>query len=562
MVTTNNNFDPTTLPGVMAVSTGSNSSGSFDPTSLPGVTAVGQNPNNTSSLTPGAPGNTTGQDVIGGVGNFLFPIVGDIYHDIKGDQPRKSFLQHIGDLGLSALPFIPGLGEVGEAARVGEVATEGASALSKGADLWKGLSPVAKGATTGYGAGVATNLSQGKGVGESINPLDSTNIVGEVTGGIGAKVIPKLFAPFTNNLTQEGAINATQNALEEEANRSKSNKGMLGNMNNKGRDAFSLIAHTDSLPEVKGTNFDSSASIENMQKRISELGQVRAQALDKIGETQSLDALAKQAKSGILSIPADASPAEAHLIKQRMFSGETGGMGSKIDKIIADIKTAHGLVPDINGVMPDMQISASDLEAMKESQMTNSGIFKRSGAIGDQNGASMLGEAAKTNIEKMASNSGFPGMDEYNKIIGNHYDAIKILQKMDGQTVKGGRLGNMLRGHTAGLIGAGATSMLGGGFWGTLAGGAGMEGASHLFSKMLGETTLSNPLRDVIMSKIQTEDPEIVAQMQKFLGNSGKVAPTLVPKPTGKSIPFISSALQKGAIRTTTVIPTLMNPTK
>src|ERR1035437_126728 len=118
MATPNNNFDPTTLPGVTSAS-----SGSFDPTSLPGVTASASN------LTPGAPGNTTGRDVISGVGNFLFPIVGDVINDFQGKG--KPWLQQVGDAGLSALPFIPGLGEIGEAARVGKGAVEGVSTLSK-----------------------------------------------------------------------------------------------------------------------------------------------------------------------------------------------------------------------------------------------------------------------------------------------------------------------------------------------------------------------------------------------------------------------------------------------
>ena len=508
--------------------------------------------------------DSQGMGIIKDFGNFLFPIVGDVYHDIKGDS-QKSFLQQAGDTGLSALPFIPGLGEAGEALRVGDAAVEGGSALSKGYEAWKALSPATKGAITGYGAGVSSNLSQGKGIGESIDPMDVTNVMGTLTGGVGAKVIPKLFSPFTKNLTQQGALNATQNALEEEVNRLKSNKTILNNLPNKGKDAFSLITKTDSLPEVKGTSFNTDNGVENLQNRISSLGQVRAQALDKIGETQSLDELAQQAKNSILSVPADASPAEAHLIAQRKFSGETGAMSSKIDKTITDIKIAHGLTPDpITGELPDLKISASDLEAMKESQMNSSGIFKRSGAIGDQNGASMLGEAAKTNIEKMAARSGFHGMEEYNNLIANHYDAIRVLQKLNGQIVAGGRLGNMLRGHTAGVIGAAAANLLGGGFWGTIASGLGAEGASHLFSKILGETTLSNPLRNAIMSKIQTEDPEIVQQLQRFLGNTGKVASSLIPKPsgkvTGKIIPLISSILQGVAMHTGTAVPGVISP--
>ena len=167
--------------------------------------------------TPQSSGMMSSSDAmngIKGIGNFLFPIVGDVYHDIKGDS-SKTFLQQAGDTALSALPFIPGLGEAGEAVRGADAAIEGGSTLMKAYDAWKGLSAVTKGAATGYAAGVASNISQGKGIGESVNPMDLNNIVGTLTGGIGAKVIPKIFAPFTKNLTQEGAMTISNNYSKE-----------------------------------------------------------------------------------------------------------------------------------------------------------------------------------------------------------------------------------------------------------------------------------------------------------------------------------------------------------
>lgn len=141
---------------------------------------------NTNANTPNAqPEGLGGKalDVAKGVGNFLFPIVGDVYHDIKGDS-KKTFLQQAGDTALSALPFIPGLGEAGEAARGTEAAVESGEAVAKSGLLSKLTgSAVAKGAGVGYGAGVASNLSQGKGLGESFLPNANT-IGGAVLGGV------------------------------------------------------------------------------------------------------------------------------------------------------------------------------------------------------------------------------------------------------------------------------------------------------------------------------------------------------------------------------------------
>jgi len=133
---------------------------------------------------PSQLGNT-----VKGVGNFLFPIVGDLYNDATGKN-NKSFLQQAGDTALSALPFIPGLGEAGEAARVADAGVEGASAVAKSGLLARAaaLPTVVKGAGVGYGAGVASNLSQGKSVGDSIGPNAST-LGGALLGGAAPAVL-------------------------------------------------------------------------------------------------------------------------------------------------------------------------------------------------------------------------------------------------------------------------------------------------------------------------------------------------------------------------------------
>lgn len=127
---------------------------------------------------PQAPEGLGGKavDVAKGITNFLFPIAGDLYHDVTGSN-KKTLLQQAGDAGLSALPFVPGLGEVGDAARAADAGAEATGLLGK-----IGASTAAKGALAGYGAGVSSNLSQGKSIGQSLSPNAST-IGGIVLGG-------------------------------------------------------------------------------------------------------------------------------------------------------------------------------------------------------------------------------------------------------------------------------------------------------------------------------------------------------------------------------------------
>lgn len=117
------------------------------------------------------------ENTVKGAGNFLFPIVGDVANDVTG-KSQKTALQQVGDAGLSALPFIPGLGEAGDAARGAEVVGEGAADAAK-----SGVLPaLLKNAGIGYGAGTAANLSQGQSIGQALTP-GLANIGGAVAGG-------------------------------------------------------------------------------------------------------------------------------------------------------------------------------------------------------------------------------------------------------------------------------------------------------------------------------------------------------------------------------------------
>lgn len=134
--------------------------------------------------TPVAP-QTAGDKAVGfvkGATDFLFPAVGDVANLVKGTN-TKSPLQIAGDVALTALPFVPGLGEAGILAKGAKGAVEGAKVAKEAGLISRVASnPIAKNAALGYGAGVASNLSQGEGAGESLLPNINT-VGGAVTGG-------------------------------------------------------------------------------------------------------------------------------------------------------------------------------------------------------------------------------------------------------------------------------------------------------------------------------------------------------------------------------------------
>lgn len=140
--------------------------------------------------------------------DFLFPIIGDVGGDINGTN-KKNLLEQGADLGLSALPFIPGLGEAGEAA-------EGVSAAAK-----SGVIPgLLKTAGIGAGAGALGAISQGGGVSDTLKGAALGGATGGVLGGAGAlfskiaDVLPQRIArSFLPRINEETAQYAVQKGL-------------------------------------------------------------------------------------------------------------------------------------------------------------------------------------------------------------------------------------------------------------------------------------------------------------------------------------------------------------
>lgn len=116
-----------------------------------------------------------------GIVNFAFPILGDITADAQG-QSTKSALQQLGDAGLSALWFVPGVGELGEAA------LDAARLTSVLGETGARVAGQALGnAALGYGADVSSNLSQGQTGAQALKPGP-----GMVTGGVLGAAMPSI----------------------------------------------------------------------------------------------------------------------------------------------------------------------------------------------------------------------------------------------------------------------------------------------------------------------------------------------------------------------------------
>lgn len=113
------------------------------------------------------------------VGNFLFPIAGDLYNDAKGTN-TKTGLQQTADAGLSALSVIPGIGELGKGAEAGIDAVKAAPSL---------LSLLGKGAAYGAAAGGLSSVGQGN---TNLGAIAGDTALGGVTGGVTGGLLGRL----------------------------------------------------------------------------------------------------------------------------------------------------------------------------------------------------------------------------------------------------------------------------------------------------------------------------------------------------------------------------------
>ncbi|TCU78870.1 hypothetical protein EDE08_101652 [Bradyrhizobium sp. R2.2-H] len=138
-----------------------------------------------------------------------------------------------------------------------------------------------------------------------------------------------------------------------------------------------------------------------------------------------------------------------------------------------------------------------------------------------------IGRAMKDDIEATVPKEAF-GIHELNAHIGDIYDAEKFLRTLDGQTVKGGRLGK----YSGRIIGAAVGSSGGplGTFFGALGG--------DMVAELLQRSTFSNPVRALLLRNLQKADPAAYQQVLDFMKRAGMERDTRLALPGASSIPM------------------------
>ncbi len=408
--------------------------------------------------------------------DFAFPIVSDV-GDIISGKSTKTPLQVLGDLGLSVLWFIPGIGGgLGGAIKGAGILGETGSRIAGHA---------LGGAIGGYGADVASKLAGGQtDMGEVLTPG-----VGTVTGGVLGGALGKLGSKYSEAGVL-GKVTDTNNAILGQTKRGATD---LAEAFSKDKNIGELLAQKKvnlaSLYNPDTLAFDTLDTANGLRQSASTLNSTLSDALRKVPGLQNLTEIQSTIDNKLASTYADKVTAgEAQQIAQNEFEKIVQQYGNNLD--------------------------ASTMNALKQ-RFWNLSHFDSTTSNLTRNTYRQMGNTFKTLVEDMGKSAGLSDIANYNNYLGAHLDAADMLQRLNGTKVKGGRLGDLLQKHTLGLIGAGAGGMLGGGLPGAIAGGVTAEYASGKISNVL-RNIASSPVKSAILKRITEQDPEVVQKIVAY----------------------------------------------
>ncbi len=448
--------------------------------------------------------------------DFAFPIVSDV-GDILGGTSKKTPLQVLGDLGLSALWFVPGIGE-----GLG-TAIKGAGLLGEAGSQVAGHA--LGGVLGGYGADVASKLAEGDtNVGQILTPG-----AGTITGGLLGGTLGKLGSKYG----EAGVISDI----------TKKNNAILGQTKRGAADLAEAFSKNKNIGELLAQNkinlaslynpdtlaFDTQSIASALDQKAGALNDALTTALRKIPGTKNVTELESIIDKNLASKYADKVTAgEASQIAQNEFEKIIQQYGNTLD--------------------------ASTMNALKQ-RFWKLSKFDSTTSNLTRDTYRTMGNTFKNLVEDMGKNAGLSDIGAFNNHVGSYLDASNMLEKLHGTKVRGGRLGDLLQKHTLGMIGAGAGGILGGGIPGAILGGATAEYASGKISNVFRKIAAS-PIKSKILQGIMEQDPEVVQRIVQYANqNPEELQPiiqqlktmgiNIFPKIEGNVAPVATPATQR-----------------
>ncbi len=276
-------------------------------------------------------------------------------------------------------------------------------------------------------------------------------------------------------------------------------------------------------------------------------------------------------KKAAETLKADASEIDAHLRDVIKSEGKVVNLNELRDQMLKDVNTDFRMKRNeveaaqkiVNEQMDGYIKTYGENVPLENVQDIKQGLYSKGyadfdpskGAVNLQKSTARdMARAAKTNIEVNVND---PIVKNMNKVAGDHYSAIDMLEARTGDKVKGGKLGR----YSARAIGSGigiAISHAGGPLAVTGSSLAGLMTGDKI-AKYLIDTSIAGPIRKALIRRLATEKPDLLEQailrVQKNKSNlllpAGRpvenLGPTTFVTPKGSQSTILQDAAEAAA---------------
>jgi len=251
-----------------------------------------------------------------------------------------------------------------------------------------------------------------------------------------------------------------------------------------GRAPQRVLAESGIIPKTEGTKFSTMDQAIELRGKIEPY--VKAQ--------QEAVAAAEKTTAPIKTAEFMEKVIEDIRTKENVASGKAAKLEAEIRREFNNYKKEYG-----------EEMLLSTVNEIKSARWKDSKFDFTQPLKGDVNYA--IAKAAQKSIEKTAKKAGLDDVAQLNREIGDVLEASKFLESLDGNTLKGGRLGK----YAFGTIGAiGGTSI---GPVGTFLGAVG----GNVIADLLMKRSVSPIVRRTILKAIKDKDPVAFTKVKEWM---------------------------------------------
>ena len=339
-----------------------------------------------------------------------------------------------------------------------------------------------------------------------LNTADNAiNTVGETRNALG-ELIPKSINPDQASAVAglasdyEKWTGATKPGVKS-LNKAEARTLALDNSGTTGRLPQQVLADSGIIPETTGTKFTTDAQANTYHEKIRDLMETADKAVDEISTyTPPVKLSELQAE------------AETRIKNLGLTVGEEKSMLNDIQSEFAGLQERYG-GDEINLAQLKDEKSAYQRPVKFDATRPFKTDFNY-----------QIGKTFQTTIEKEANKAGFPHVAQLNREVGDRLAAEQMLRKLDGQTLKYGKLGK----YAMGIAGSALSTTIPGKILGYMGG--------EMVADLLMKADVANPLKRMILQGIKEKSPEAYLETLKFLEDRGVARAGQLALPEGKTI--------------------------